>query len=193
MVPQRLDLSYTYTLPIGRGQHFLSAASGVVDKLVAGWGINGITTFSSGQYTTPYIGYDFPVLGAFSNALPNRVGALTPANRSYDNWWNPNAFALPGCPPPVTTTACASAIHVEGDASRNSLEEPGVNNWDLSATKDTRLTESSTLQFRAEFFNAFNHPQFGIPNNNLSSGIFGRVTSLLIPSREIQFGMKLLW
>ncbi len=190
MVPQRLTLSYVYELPVGRGKHFLSGTAGFPDKLIKGWQVSGITTFSMGQFGTPVLGFDWTNLGAFSTSLPDRIGNPVPANRTYQNWVTPSAFITPGCP---SFTRCANGIHVEGNAARNSVEFPGINNWDLAIMKNTRIGERLSAQFRAEMFNAWNHAQFGPPNLSLASGQFGRIGSLLIAPREIQFALKLIF
>ena len=64
-----------------------------------------------------------------------------------------------------------------GTSSREFFHGPGLNNWDLSLQKDIRLTEGKTLQLRSEFFDVFNHTQFGNPTGNILSGAFGVVTS----------------
>jgi len=79
-----------------------------------------------------------------------------------------------------------------GTANRAFFHGPGINNWDMSLQKDTRLTESKTLQLRAEFFNAFNHAQFGNPSGNISSGAFGLVTGAASP-RIGQVALKLIF
>jgi len=190
VAPQRFSVSYSYSLPIGRNRRFWSSAHGVADKLVSGWEVSGITTFQSGQYTTPYLPFDLPNLGPFSGALPNRVGPVIPAHRTYNNWWDSTGFAVPGCP---TIVECSSEVHIEGNASKGSLQGPGINNWDISLEKNTSINERMRLQFRTEFFNAWNHTQFGNPNPNLIPGQFGQITSLLISPRQIQVGLKLLW
>ena len=179
---QRFSLAYDYNLPFGSGRRFLAGSDAVVKHLVSGWTVSGITTFQSGLYTQPFLGYDYMDEGPFWNSVPNKVGSAIPSNRSYANWWNPNAFAVPGCP---TLVVCATAQHIEGNTSRD-LREPGINDWDIAMEKTTQLAERLSMQFRAEFFNAWNHEQFGSANNSLSSGVFGTVSNSLIPPREIQ-------
>ncbi len=193
-VPLQLSVSYVYSLPFGQGKPFLSGVSGAADKLVSGWSVNGISTFAAGPYATPFLGFDYADLGTFANfqQVPNKIGPALPAKQSINQYWLPTAYALPGCPGPGITP-CSTEIHIDGNAQRNSLEGPGTNNWDISLEKDTKLNERMTLQFRGEFFNAFNHPQFGSPNSTLNSGLFGVITSLRQPPREVQFGLKLLW
>lgn len=191
-VPLRLSLSYVYDLPIGTGKRLFSGASGAAEKLIGGWSLNGISTFASGPYTTPVLGFDYADLGAFTTSVPNKVGPAIPAKQTLTNYWNATGYALPGCPGPGIIP-CATEVHIDGNAQRNSLEEPGTNNWDIALEKNTQLNERVSLQFRGEFFNAFNHPQFGPPINALNSGEFGVITSVSQPPREIQFGLKLLF
>jgi Carboxypeptidase regulatory-like domain/TonB dependent receptor len=190
VTPQRLSVAYSYSLPFGRNMRFVSGASGVVGKVVSGWTASAITSFQSGQYQTPTIPFDYVNLGPYSTSLANRIGPVTPAHRTINNWWNINAFALPGCP---SINACSTEIHLEGDAGKGSIENGGMNDWDISLEKNTTITERTNLQFRAEFFNAWNHPQWGPPNGALIPGVFGQVTSLLVPPREIQFALKLIF
>jgi hypothetical protein len=188
-VPQRFSLSYSYLLPFGQGRRFLSTASGFTNKLVSGWTVNGITSIQSGQYQTAYLPYDYANIGPFTSSLPSRVGPVNPAKRNYSNWWNSSAFALPGCP---SLAPCSTEIHLEGDGVKGTIQNPGFQNWDISATKVTAINERLSFEFRAEFFNAFNHVQLGAPNSTLSS-TFGVITTLVNPDREIQFGGKFLW
>jgi hypothetical protein len=131
-------------------------------------------------------------LGAFTTSVPNKIGSAIPSKQTITNYWNANAYALPGCPGPGISP-CGTEVHIDGNAQRNSLEDPGTNNWDIALLKNTQLNERFSLQFRAEFFNTFNHAQFGPPNNALNSPNFGVITSVTQPPREIQFGLKLLF
>ena len=84
------------------------------------------------------------------------------------------------------------AINTLGNGGRGYLNMPGLNNWDVSLLKNNRLTERMSLQTRFEFFNLFNHAQFGEPNTTVATPTFGRITSAR-DARSIQFGMKVLW
>jgi hypothetical protein len=196
-VPLQLSVAYVYNLPVGRGKPFLSSLSRPADILIGGWSVSGITTFSRGLYTSPFVGFDYLDLGPFANnPLADLVGNPVPAKQSINQYWTPTAYALPGCsadPGVFNYNPCPTALHLQGDAKRNSLEGPGYQNWDIAAMKEIPLGERFTLQFRGEFFNAFNHPQFGMPNNTLNSGEFGVITSLHNPPREIQVAGKLIW
>jgi Carboxypeptidase regulatory-like domain len=189
-VRHRFVVSYLYELPFGKNRRFLSGASGAVDRFVSGWKLNGITTFSTGQYKTANLSFDWPNLGAFSQSRPDQIGNPYPANQTFQSWLSADAFVAPGCP---TFEACTPGKHVQGNSARNSLEMPGINNWDFSILKDTKISEGVLVQFRAEFFNGWNHTQFGDADTGLVPGQFGRIGSLRIDPREIQFGLKLIF
>lgn len=176
----RLVTSFVYNLPFGRGQRFLSSASGVTDALLGGWQINGIVMFQRGF---PY-GINALDLGGVLESFANRahvVGDPEPDgfDRTISKWFNTDAFAQP-------------AIGVYGNSGRKVLRGNGVNNWDLGAFKNIRLRESVTLQLRLESFNTWNHTQFLDPDNNLGSSLFGVIGSTR-PGRINQVGAKILW
>jgi hypothetical protein len=101
-----------------------------------------------------------------------------------DNYINPAAFDYP-------RNSSGQTIHVEGNAGRNTIEQPGINNWDLGVFKNTYAGERLNVQFRWEMFNAWNHTQFGAANLSVTSASFGRITSTLIGPRRMQFGLRL--
>ncbi|HEX5482572.1 MAG TPA: carboxypeptidase regulatory-like domain-containing protein [Terriglobia bacterium] len=189
-VPQRAVFSYVYELPFGRGRRFFANMSGVADKLFSGWEVTGITTFAMGQFMTVTLPGNWMNIGPFTTAVPNKVGPAYPSNRTLNNWLNIDSFVYPGCP---SATPCAQGLHIEGNSGRNQIEVPGVNNWDMGLMKQIQFSERVSAQFRAEFFNTWNHPQFDSPSGSLVPGTFGRIHGLLIPAREIQFGLKLFF
>ncbi len=115
-----------------------------------------------------------------NNCRPNRLasGALS-GTPSTSEWFSTAAFAIPSTP-------------AYGNAGRNILRGPGTTNLDFSLSKSIALgtAERRRLQFRAEFFNALNHTNFGLPQNSIDSPAFGTITSAA-PAREIQFGARL--
>jgi hypothetical protein len=170
-VPHRFVASYSYHLPFGRGQQYLGNTPRVVDYLVGGWQLNGITTFSAGQYSTPGIPENLNI-GAFSSSRPNLVGnpkagrtLPTPTSTAANQYFNPAAYSLPN-------------FGVPGASGRNSLEQPGFEDWDLSLFKGFSLTERARFQLRLETFNAFNHVNFGGANTSLSEATVNNVTRL---------------
>ena len=94
-------------------------------------------------------------------------------------YFNPNQFSL-------------EALGQLGTAGRRMFHGPGINNWDLALLKDTKITESKLLQFRFEFFNAFNHAQFQNPQGSILNGTFGYVTNANAP-RIGQVALKLIF
>jgi hypothetical protein len=177
-VPQRFVASYSYELPIGRGKAFLGNSSKLVNTLIGGWQVNGITTLSAGQFHTVALNQDWLNLGAFSTSVPNVIGDYRAGRTLPNQYFNPNAFAFP-------------ATHVEGDAGRNQFEVPGIANWDMSLFKNTAITERLNTQLRFEAFNIFNHTQYGVPNMTWPSPTFGRISNTLIDARRLQIGLRL--
>ena len=184
-VRHRLSVSYVYDLPFGKGRPHLDN-NGVWTTLLTGWQTSGIVTLQSGRpFTVALIreldnsGTGFSALGFGANDRPNLVGNPSLSNPSPERWFNTAAF---GFPPPGTF----------GNAGRNIVVGPGYQNVNASLIKNTALTERFNLQFRAEAFNLFNHPNFDLPDNFLGSPSFGQITSARDP-RHIQFGLKLLF
>lgn len=184
-VRHRLSVSYSYDLPFGKGKSYL-ADNGWASTLLTGWQSFGIVTLQSGRPFTVALlseidnsGTGRSILGFGANDRPNVVGDPSLGTRSPDRWFNTAAFAFP---PPGTF----------GNAGRNILEGPGFQNVNASLVKNTNLTERVNLQFRAEVFNLFNHPNFNLPDNFLGSPTFGKISSARDP-RHLQFGVKLLF
>jgi hypothetical protein len=172
-------VSYNYALPID--------LLGGPKKLTGGWTISGITSFATGLPVTLVETDDHSLLGtAFGGPIvlpvdtPDQVAPLhimNPRDTPNHLYFNPGAFA-------------SSAIGLEGNARRTFFHGPGVNNWNLAFHKDTKLNERLNLQFRADFFNFFNHAQFATPSGILS-GTFGQVTQTSQLPRTGQLSLKL--
>jgi hypothetical protein len=184
-VRHRLSVSYVYDLPFGRGRSYVSD-NGAWSTLLTGWQTAGIVTVQTGRpFTVALIrefdnsGTGFSALGFGANDRPNVVGNPSLGNRTPERWFNTGAFVFP-------------APGTFGNAGRNIVEGPGFQNVNASLIKNTSLTERLNLQFRAEAFNLFNHPNFNLPDNFLGSPTFGQITSAREP-RHIQFGVKLLF
>lgn len=173
----RVNLFGTYELPFGPGKNFLNKDSLLERYIVGGWQVNGITAIQSG--------YPFTVSATGS---PTNTGASgradvvpgvnpIPTHPTVQQWFNPAAFSVP-------------TAYNWGDAARNSLRGPRNVNVDLTAAKQIHFSEKE-LQFRAEFFNAFNHSQFAIPASTIGSAGVGTITATTHPARQIQFVLKL--
>jgi hypothetical protein len=173
--------SVLYDLPFGHGRHF-NIANAFLNAVAGGWQVNTIVTVHTGQPFTPTLGVSSANTGA---ARPSvlRDGNLPSDERTVQNWFDKTAFYSP-------------AQYLYGNAGRDILTAPGAANVDFSTFKSfslSRLRESAQLQIRGEFFNFFNHPQFGIPNSRVDIAQGASITSLSTPMRQMQFGVKLLF
>jgi hypothetical protein len=163
--------SYTYVLPIDR--------LGGPKRLTNGWSISGVTTFSTGLPVTMVETDDHSLLGtAFGGPItlpvdtPDQIGPL----HKFDPRQVQTLGGVQGHYYFDPTVFVSSAVGSEGNTKRRFFHGPGINNWNLAFHKDTRLTEQVNLQFRADFFNIFNHAQFATPLGILP-GAVGQVTS----------------
>jgi hypothetical protein len=191
-VHQRLVISGIWELPFDR--HFQNA---VLEKFAQGWQFNGIATFQGGQPFTIYSGSDSSLQG---NGL-DRPDLIAPIHylkpRNTQNSFDPSTANCLGSPAQGYFWFDPSSFDCQnvpafsfGSLPRNALRGPGIDNFDLSLVKKTYLAENKSLEFRAEFFNAFNHPQFLNPEYNGGSSTFGQISQDRNP-RIIQFGLKL--
>jgi len=191
-VSQRLVISYVLDLPFGHGKKFLAGTSGFTDKVVSGWGIDGVTTFQRGfPLKITWAGAATALENAgfgVSNVRPDVVaGCSKSGSRTLTSWFNTACFAAP----PQWGFGTESRVD-------SSLRADGINNFDFAVFKSTGLTERVRLEFRTEFFNLFNHPQFGFPGTGFLAGNsngFGQVTTTNPNSnpRLIQFALKLMF
>jgi len=175
---QIFTLAYSYDLPMGPGKRF-AAIGGPIGKLIGGWQLAGITYLRSG---TPFsVGFNATQtgwLGGRASIVADPT--LSRSERTVERWFNTAAFTTPA---PFTF----------GNSARNLLFTPGDMVFDVSFLKNTVVTERTSVQFRAEFFNFPNHANFGGPGTNVSTpGTFGRIFSAG-EARVIQFGLKVLF
>jgi len=193
-VPQRLVISYVLDLPLGKGRRYLSGAEGWLNRIVGGWGIDGVTIFQRG----------FPLV--LTNGQVNGTTLFGGGSR-------PNV--VPGCSREVSgsptprlgewfNTACFTAPpdFVFGNEPRVDprLRAQGISNFDFAVFKRARFgsNERLGLEFRTEFFNIFNRTQFAPPNTvccTANNQNFGVVTSTATGTnpRLVQFGLKFLF
>ena len=177
-VGQRFVASFSAELPFGKGKAFLGNVPRAGDLLLGGWQFQGIVTFQGGFPFTPTIASDPHNIGFAYARRPDATGSGKVDNCTPERCFNIADFRVP-------------QAFVPGNAGRNILRGPGLNNWDLAIFKNFSFTERVYLQFRAEAFNAFNHTQFNNPNNNIElTAVGGRVFSAKDP-RIGQFGLKL--
>ena len=166
---------------------FSFANSSVGKWAIRGWELSGITTFSTGLPVALSENDDRSLLGSGTGVdLPDRAPGkiLNDTNpRNGNTYFNTSLFSL-------------EPLGQIGDSGRNFFHGPGINNFDLAAAKDFVITESKRLEYRCEFFNAFNHAQFGgiggSPNGLINSGVFGLVTGARDP-RIVQMALKFVF
>ena len=183
-VRQRLVMNYSWQLPFGRGAKHWS--EGVVGKVLEGWDVSGISTFSGG------LPYDI-----FTNEDTQHTGFA--ARPDYD----PSATVTASSNPRTQTGPLVGyfsypAFGSAGNIGRNVFRGPGINNTDFVTTKRISLSERTRLDLRFEFYNLFNRVQFNQPDNMIADGPgFGQSTSELIRpdfttgARQIQLALKL--
>jgi hypothetical protein len=195
-----LVVSYNYELPIGRKGMYGKDWGAIPNAVFGGWVLSGITTFTSGAPFTAR-GNAGSIDNGTSN-LPSHVCSGHLAHPTFNNWFNMNCFVNP-----AAGSGGAWPNNVYGNETPDTLVGPKFQNWDMAVKKEFPLgaSESRYLQFRAEFYDIFNHANFGVPSGSISvngagqaTGSGNRLTSsqLLqqaggLEAREIQFAMKL--
>lgn len=161
----------------------------VVRAMLDGWQVNGIATLSS---PTPFTVYDTrnvslqapipPVAGTFASR-PDLVGSCTDGPHTVQQWISGSAFSR---------LNASTQTGQFGNEGRNVCRGAGIANLDVSLVRNFAVREGMTVQFRAESFNAMNHPNLGLPVNDLASPNFGRVLEAG-PPRLVQFAIKILY
>ena len=186
--------AWSYELPFGPGKRFVNG-DGPVRWIVGGWQMNSIIAIYSGQSFSPLLSFDATNTGS-GGARPDLIGnpydfsnaisAGCPSNaQSLQCWYNPAAFAVPALAPGQTFS------HLYGNAGRGILRGPSQYNVDFSLFKIFKFTERLQMEFRAEAFNLFNTPQFGVPNATVDiPGLSGSISSTVHDPRQIQLAVR---
>jgi hypothetical protein len=183
-------ISAVYGLPFGDGKHFASGLGKVGNAAVSGWSVNSLVVLQAGFPFTPQLSYNPSNNGDTRNPVrpfinPEFHGSAILGKPNQ--WFTPNAFLAP----PANSGFF-------GNLGRDTLTGPGLATWDFSAVKDTAIHERLNLQFRAEIFNLLDRANFNTPNLIVFtptgvSGTAGAISSTSTTSRQVQFGLKLLW
>jgi hypothetical protein len=181
----------TWDLPVGKGRALLNRG-GVLNQVAGGWQLNTIVTLETG---TPFSvsAPDNSQTGANHQSRANCIG-----NPYQGATTEPSQFVGPGAPGFFLNPAAFAipASGTFGNCAPRAFHGPGLQNVDASVFKDFPMTERFRLQFRAEFFNAFNHANFNNPSASVSPssiGSFGKSFSTVTDPREIQFSLKLYY
>lgn len=183
--PLMWNLSFSYHLPVGDGQRFLSGGNRALDLLVGGWSIYGIGSYRSGFPTAIRQSTNFNAAFGYQGQRPNATGVSPQTSGSLesrlDDYLNPAAFSIA---PEFTFGNAGRFLPVRG---------PGAANWDISAFKTVTLIEPLKAQFRANAYNVFNTPMFVGPNATFGSGSFGHITSQANFARQIELALRFMW
>ncbi len=202
---QRFSLSYLYELPVGHGRQFLGDAHGFLDGFLGGWQVAGITSAQTGEAVNAVMSNDLSNTGSFSYR-PNQVIAnpydfsfntasqgtdfacSNPGHRTLDCWYNQAAFAAP------TLASGQQSAHSFGNAKIGDLRGPHLVDFDVVLQKNFKIRESQQIEFRSEFFNLLNHPNFGLPGGGSSVPVDvqggAAITNTATDNRQIEFALK---
>jgi len=182
-IRHRLTASFVYEFPVGKRKRF-AVQNSILDAVIGGWSLGMIVELRSGS---PYSVYE----------QTNRLNAFSPGQRSnlvadpdlptdrpraqlVQQWFNTAAFVFPG-------------NGVLGNASKSPGTGPGFANFDTSLLKDFHLTEKRYVQFRSQFYNLFNRPNFANPNGSRGNAAFGQISSVVNGGRFIQLSLRFLF
>jgi hypothetical protein len=182
--------SVVWQVPFGKGRKFGGGVNSVLGAALGGWELNTINTANTGT----------PIDVAYSPSAANDVTGLTNDYRGQAIL-RPNVSGTAASQSKsqeinsyfagytFTTPAASSPF---GNLGRNAFRAPGLEQWDLGVDKTFAFRERARLQFRSEFFNVMNHTNLGLPTAISTSSAFGTIRATY-PSRQIQFGLKLMF
>jgi hypothetical protein len=183
-IRHRIAASPVYELPFGSGKAF--ATTGLAAKIAGGWQVSPLFQWNTGNPLTPTLS------GNYSNSggTTDRPDVISDPNQNAPHatakWFNTAAFQL------RPANGAAGATYSFGNAGVGIIKSPGFTNVDISIVRSFQRGEKAKLQFRAELFNALNHPNFGYPNVQADNPQFGTISSALDP-RQSQFALKIVF
>jgi hypothetical protein len=182
-VPERLTIAAAWDLPFGRNRAYLRDAHRALDLAIGGWQLSTFQTFQAGFPLS--FGFAGGTFAAGSSPRASVIGDPTegaegPHAARLNRYFNTAAFVRPA---DFTLGNLAPRVHT--------VRSPGMNNVNITLSKDFRIVEDKAVQFRASAFNALNHPVFGGPNTTVSNASFGQISSQANLSRQIEFGLRL--
>jgi len=199
--PQRLIVNWVYQFPNIHGMNAFTR------KALGGWSVAGVLTIQSGQRLTATATNVQNVLGTLSDRAPASASGCGShfvtsgsVQSKLNNYINASCFDLANYPV-VGDDGIGTGF---GNSGIGEIVGPDQNNWDLSLAKDTNFSERMHLQFRTDFFNAFNHPQFANPDVNLGLAAaqlglvapnpgFGVISGTSTNPRLLQFSLRLVF
>jgi hypothetical protein len=194
--PQRFVVNYNYVFP---GYH---SGEGFVGKTLTGWSVSGVTVVQNGLPITLTDSTGGAVYGFAGTSRAQLCPGFTDASikspggarANLNSYFNPNSVAdtsAHACAMPVLNGVPGATLY--GNTGRSILLGPGQFNWDIGIVKKTivgGIREDAYLEFRTEFFNAFNHPQFNSPGASVTGATFGVISSTSVGPRIMQFALR---
>jgi hypothetical protein len=171
--------AFTYELPVGRGKQFLGNANRVLDAFLGGWQYSGFLTIRSGLRFD--VSSNVSLLNNGQGNRPNRICNGSISNPTINHWFDTSCFVDDLVP------------DTYGNAGINPLYTDGLQQLDSSLFKTFNISERAKLQFRADAFNTFNHPNFAAPDATVGDPSMGQVFSTSIDNRRMQFGLRLFF
>jgi hypothetical protein len=189
----------TYRLPYGHGRTFGNHANAVTNAILGGWKLDAVISVHSG-FPVTITSRDVSNQLVRGSLRANRYGKMTYADQTIDHWFGIVGTDVILCQDPGATTDPASgkpcsygvpAPNTFGTSSKGTEHAPNFKNLDASVGKHFHTTEKQYFDFRADFYNIFNHANFGPPARTMSTPTtFGQITSTIGLPRTIQFGLK---
>jgi hypothetical protein len=174
---RNLVWSTTYDLPFGEGRRWVSGMSGIANTFLDGWTISSIVQLRSG-FPITVVANDVSRQDSRGGGRPNRIASGKLPEPTLDKWLDIAAFVMP-------------PDGQFGNAGVSINTAPGFANWDFAIGKKLDVTDRKYIDFRAEFFNVTNHPNFAPPARNFSvPSTFGMITNIISVPRMIEFVLK---
>ncbi len=171
------NTQFTLEIPVGHGRRFLGDSNRVLDAIIGGWQYAGLLHIRSGA-RFDVVGNDGTTLNNNQNNRPDRIGNGQLSNPTVNHWFDPSAFVL------------HQTVMTYGTSGINPLHSDGQQQLDSSISKIFHITERHQLQFRADLFNTFNHPNFAAPDAIVGDSAEGQVFSTSVDNRRVQFALR---
>jgi hypothetical protein len=193
-IRQALSVSGEYDLPFGRGKMFGSNWNRAVDEIVGGWKLAGSdVTYSSFPVTASSpANYSSTVFAFTGAARPNQNRPLHIANRSTQAYWGTGVQGT-SCPPDQDNGTCVFSQQPTttfGNVRPFSLRGPGYEQIDMAVSKSFPVWKENRIDFRTDFFNAFNIASYQSPDSGVTDANFGQITNTNSTERHIQLSLK---
>ncbi|HLG74993.1 MAG TPA: hypothetical protein VKX46_01190, partial [Ktedonobacteraceae bacterium] len=191
-----LSVSGEYDLPFGRGRQFGGGMNRLLDAVIGGWKLAGTNVTYTAFPVTAGSPANYSSLVHAATARPNQYRPLKIVNRSLNAYFGTAVQgtacgAAPNLGPNAGTCIFgAQPTDTFGNVRPMSLRGPGYEQIDMSVSKSFTLWKEHTLNFRSDFFNAFNIASYSAPDNNVTDASFGQITNTTSTERHIQFGLK---